>query len=216
MGDLSKRTSLKMSLLLFTLISTALAVPAPCPPMLPMECGEGMTNCPGPMDPMGCMMPETCVAVGDECPFYCPWNPPMSAERATCPALDQWTPWAAWDLRPALPRETDAHSTAPGTLPWTAERATCPALDLWTPWDVWCRSPVSPRETNAPSTAPTTLQRTAERAICPALDPWTPWAASCPRCACLRENPALLCPRLPRISHLVMKLYQHQSYKKHE
>merc|ERR1711936_214498 len=85
MGDLSKGTSLKMSLLLFTLISTALAVPAPCPPMPPMECGEGMTNCPGPMDPMGCMMPESCVAEGEECPFYCPWNPPMECGEGNMP-----------------------------------------------------------------------------------------------------------------------------------
>merc|ERR1719278_60861 len=69
--------SLNMSLLLFTLLSTALAVPAPCPPMPPMECGEGMINCPGPIDPMGCMMPEPCVAEGDACPFHCPPMPPM-------------------------------------------------------------------------------------------------------------------------------------------
>merc|ERR1712037_973651 len=69
------RVCLEMSVLLFTLLSTALAVPAPCPPMPPMDCGEGMTNCPGDIDPMGCMMPETCVAEGDACPFHCP--PPM-------------------------------------------------------------------------------------------------------------------------------------------
>merc|ERR1712233_269011 len=32
-----------------------------CPPMPPMDCGEGMTNCPGPIDPMGCMMPDFCM-----------------------------------------------------------------------------------------------------------------------------------------------------------
>merc|ERR1712066_1068573 len=69
--------SLNMSLLLFTLLSTSLAVPAPCPPMPPMDCGEGMTNCPGPIDPMGCMMPDSCVAEGDACPFHCPPMPPM-------------------------------------------------------------------------------------------------------------------------------------------
>merc|ERR1711922_130100 len=71
------RVSLEMSALFFTLLSTALAVPAPCPPMPPMDCGEGMTNCPGPMDPMGCMGPESCVAIGEECPFYCPPMYPM-------------------------------------------------------------------------------------------------------------------------------------------
>ena len=44
------RGSLKMPLLLFALLSTALAVPAPCPPMPPMDCGEGMINCPAGMD----------------------------------------------------------------------------------------------------------------------------------------------------------------------
>merc|ERR1711890_48296 len=38
-----------------------------------------------PMDPMGCMMPETCVAEGDECPFYCPWNPPMECGEGNMP-----------------------------------------------------------------------------------------------------------------------------------
>merc|ERR1712083_460564 len=81
--------SLNMPLLLFTLLSTALAVPAPCPPMPPMDCGEGMTNCPGPIDPMGCMMPESCVAEGDACPFHCPPLPPMECGEGmiNCPGL---------------------------------------------------------------------------------------------------------------------------------
>merc|ERR1711978_530909 len=70
MGELPSRESLKMSLLLFTLISTALAMPAhDCPPFPPADCGEGMRSCPGDTDPMGCPMPEICVAEGDECPF---------------------------------------------------------------------------------------------------------------------------------------------------
>merc|ERR1711975_158493 len=31
------------------------------------------------------MMPETCVAMGDECPFYCPWNPPMECGEGNMP-----------------------------------------------------------------------------------------------------------------------------------
>merc|ERR1712233_188288 len=73
MGELPSRASLEMSLLLFTLFSTALALPAhPCPPFPPTDCGEGMRSCPGEFDPQGCRMPETCVAEGDECPFICP------------------------------------------------------------------------------------------------------------------------------------------------
>merc|ERR1712050_263453 len=82
------RVSLEMSVLLFfTLLSNALAVPAPCPAMPPMDCGEGMTNCPGDIDPMGCMMPEICVVEGDECPFFCPPMPPMDCGEGmiNCP-----------------------------------------------------------------------------------------------------------------------------------
>merc|ERR1712213_211807 len=54
MGELPSRESLEMSLLLFTLISTALAMPAhDCPPFPPADCGEGMRSCPGDTDPMG-------------------------------------------------------------------------------------------------------------------------------------------------------------------
>merc|ERR1712037_224286 len=81
------RVSLEMSVLLLTLLSTALAVPAPCPPMPPMDCGEGSINCPGPIDSMGCMMAETCMAEGDECPFFCPHMPPMDCGEGmiNCP-----------------------------------------------------------------------------------------------------------------------------------
>merc|ERR1712183_1238908 len=74
MGELPSRVSPEMSLLLFTLFSTALAWPThPCPTHPPTDCGEGMRSCPGEFDPMGCPMPETCVAEGGECPFICPY-----------------------------------------------------------------------------------------------------------------------------------------------
>merc|ERR1712110_445086 len=43
--------------------------------------------CPGDIDPMGCMMPEICVAEGEECPFFCPHMPPMDCGEGmiTCP-----------------------------------------------------------------------------------------------------------------------------------
>merc|ERR1712187_1041844 len=43
--------------------------------------------CPGDIDPMGCMMPEICVAEGDECPFFCPNMPPMDCGEGmiNCP-----------------------------------------------------------------------------------------------------------------------------------
>ena len=52
--------------------TATLAVPAPCPPLPPVDCGEGMRSCPGETDPMGCPMPEICIAEGDSCPFFCP------------------------------------------------------------------------------------------------------------------------------------------------
>ena len=44
-------------------------------------------NCPGPVDFQGCAMPGTCVALGEECPFYCPYVPPMDCGEGerTCP-----------------------------------------------------------------------------------------------------------------------------------
>ena len=87
--ELSSRGSLEMSLLIFTLLSTALAVPPPCPPMAPMDCGEGRMKCPGPINPLGCKMPDSCVAVGDRCPVQCPHRPPINCGpgRMTCPGL---------------------------------------------------------------------------------------------------------------------------------
>merc|ERR1712083_1205273 len=41
-----------------------------CPFVAPVDCGEGMMNCPGPMDGMGCMTADTCVAAGDQCPMF--------------------------------------------------------------------------------------------------------------------------------------------------
>merc|ERR1711990_1368883 len=61
--------------------------PYHCPYVHPMDCGEGMTNCPGPVDSMGCMMPDTCMIEGEECPFYCPYMPPTDCGEGmiNCP-----------------------------------------------------------------------------------------------------------------------------------
>merc|ERR1712106_514112 len=61
--------------------------PAPCPPMPPTNCGEGMTNCPGDTDPMGCPMPDDCVAEGEECQFFCPHvqHPNCGFVLSNCP-----------------------------------------------------------------------------------------------------------------------------------
>merc|ERR1719151_453709 len=75
-------------LLLSRLLSSVLAMPSPpCPQNPPMDCGEGMMNCPGPVDFQGCAMPDTCVAFGEECPFYCAYVPPMDcgAGMMSCP-----------------------------------------------------------------------------------------------------------------------------------
>merc|ERR1712107_482293 len=58
------------------------------PPLPFNDCpSQGMQNCPGPMDPMGCMTPDTCVPADQTCPFYCPYNPPMDcgAGMVSCP-----------------------------------------------------------------------------------------------------------------------------------
>ena len=85
--ELSSIGSLKMSLLTFALLSTALAVPPPCPPMAPINCGEGRMKCPGPINPQGCKMPDSCVALGDKCPVHCPHRPPIDCGpgRTKCP-----------------------------------------------------------------------------------------------------------------------------------
>ena len=75
-------------LLLSSLLSSVLAMPSPpCPQNPTMECGEGMMNCPGPVDFQGCTMPDTCVAFGEECPFYCAYLPPMDCGEGwmSCP-----------------------------------------------------------------------------------------------------------------------------------
>ena len=73
--DLSCSEGIQMSLLLFALLSTALAVPAPCPAHPPIDCGVGYVNCPGPEDHMGCTSVDLCAAEGEECPSHCPWMP---------------------------------------------------------------------------------------------------------------------------------------------
>jgi len=91
---MGRRAGVTMSLLLFTLFSSALAVPAPCPVLPPMDCGDGMVNCPGPADPMGCSMPDLCIAIGVDCPMgggnsstQCPSLPPMDCGEGftNCP-----------------------------------------------------------------------------------------------------------------------------------
>merc|ERR1711936_1203713 len=78
------RAGQTMSLLLFAFFSSALAVPAPGPVLPPMDCGEGMVNCPGPADPMGCAMPDTCEAEGDQCgEGGLPSVPPLPVESST-------------------------------------------------------------------------------------------------------------------------------------
>ena len=64
--ELPSRESLEMSLLLFTLISTALA-------MTIADCGDGkgMKSCPGELDARGCPGPDICVAEGDADPMKC-------------------------------------------------------------------------------------------------------------------------------------------------
>merc|ERR1711990_47812 len=126
MGELPSRASLEMSLLLFTLFSTALAWPAhPCPPHPPTDCGEGMRSCPGEFDPMGCPMPETCVAEGDKCPFICPYadHPhcgfvmsncagPVDENGCETPMNCVMVDWAAGEQCPA-PEEAAAYSCPP-------------------------------------------------------------------------------------------------------
>ena len=126
--ELPSRESLEMSLLLFTLISTALAMPAhDCPPFPPADCGEGMRSCPGDTDPMGCPMPEICVAEGDECPFFCPHveHPHCGFVMSNCPgpvdANGCETPmncvmvdWAAGEQCPP-----PAEAAAESCMPWS-------------------------------------------------------------------------------------------------
>merc|ERR1712241_769009 len=66
--------------------------PSTVPGTLPWTAERAI--CPGPMDSMGCMMPETCVAEGDECPFYCPYNPPMGCMGPeSCVAIGEECPF---------------------------------------------------------------------------------------------------------------------------
>merc|ERR1712193_507673 len=61
-------------------------------------------NCPGPVDYQGCVMPDTCVAAGEPCPFYCPYVPPMDCgeghmscpgpvDGMGCKTMDQCVPY---------------------------------------------------------------------------------------------------------------------------
>merc|ERR1712037_843396 len=85
MGRIGDQVSLKMLLLIFTLLSTALAVPAPCPHHPPLNCeemGNGMTTgCGGGLDSNGCPMPQICLAPGESCPPVCPHHPHPKCEE---------------------------------------------------------------------------------------------------------------------------------------
>jgi len=126
--ELPSRESLEMFLLLLTLISTALAMPAhDCPPFPPADCGEGMRSCPGEFDPSGCPMPDICIAEGEECPYVCPHveHPHCGFVMSNCPgpvdANGCETPmncimvdWAAGEQCPP-----PAVAAAESCMPWT-------------------------------------------------------------------------------------------------
>merc|ERR1712018_1014440 len=62
--------------------------PYNCPPVPFNDCSEqGMRNCPGPMDPMGCTTADTCVPLEEMCPSYCSYLPPMDCGEGSmnCP-----------------------------------------------------------------------------------------------------------------------------------
>merc|ERR1711894_348494 len=140
MGELPSRESLEMFLLLLTLISTALAMPAhDCPPFPPADCGEGMRSCPGEFDPSGCPMPDICIAEGDQCPYVCPHveHPHCGFVMSNCPgpvdANGCETPmncimvdWAAGEQCPP-PAQAAAESSCLGH-PITAQKAILKAV----------------------------------------------------------------------------------------
>merc|ERR1712226_151091 len=127
--ELPSRESLEMFLLLLTLISTALAMPAhDCPSFPPADCGEGMRSCPGEFDPSGCPMPDICVAEGDQCPYVCPRveHPhcgfvmsncpgPVDANVCETPMNCVMVDWAAGEQCPP-PAEAVAANCGPWTI----------------------------------------------------------------------------------------------------
>merc|ERR1712130_129552 len=127
-GELPSRESLEMFLLLLTLISTALAMPAhDCPPFPPADYGEGMRSCPGEFDPSGCPMPDICIAEGDQCPYVCPHveHPhcgfvisncpgPVDANGCETPMNCIMVDWAAGEQCPP-----PAVAAAESCMPWT-------------------------------------------------------------------------------------------------
>merc|ERR1712210_423468 len=58
-----------------------------CPYVPPMDCGEGMMNCPGWEDSMGCKTADACVPHGETCPHYCSYFPPTDCGQGmmNCP-----------------------------------------------------------------------------------------------------------------------------------
>merc|ERR1712038_592755 len=79
----------------FTFFSAAFAMPSPpCPDVIATACGEGMMNCPGAVDHMGCQMAGSCVAYGDQCPHECSYpafKDCASQGMQNCPGpMDTW------------------------------------------------------------------------------------------------------------------------------
>merc|ERR1712212_247438 len=187
--ELPSRESLEMFLLLLTLISTALAMPAhDCPPFPPADCGEGMRSCPGDTDPMGCPMPEICVADGDECPFFCPHveHPHCGFVMSNCPgpvdANGCETPmncimvdWAAGEQCPP-----PAEAAAESCMPWSPVDCgegmkSCPVIS--TTGHARCLTSALLRETSAHTSVHLSSTPTADLSWPTVLDPSTQWAA---------------------------------------
>merc|ERR1712066_73918 len=142
MGESPSRASLEMSLLLFTLISTALAGPAlHCPPIPPTDCGDpGLwLTCPGQLDHMGCPTPDVCIVGNLRCPPVCPHveHPhcgflmsncpgPVDANGCETPMSCVMVDWAAGEQCPP-PEEVVAASCPPWSPTDCGEGSiTCP------------------------------------------------------------------------------------------
>merc|ERR1712012_1505503 len=101
-----------------------------------VDCGDGMRNCMGPTDANGCMTADTCVPTGEDCPYYCPYMPPMDcgAGMISCPGPVDHTGARGEDL--AWPTGMNVLITAllfPSTTAPPKECRTAP--DQWTQWD---------------------------------------------------------------------------------
>ena len=136
----------------------------PCPEVHATACGEGMTNCPGPVDYQGCTMPDTCVPLGEECPFYCPYNPPMDCgERMlSCPgAVDHMGCQMAGSC--VAYGDQCPHECSYPAFKDCASQACRTAPDQWTHGAALLPTLVFPMTRLARPTAPTTHPWTAGR-----------------------------------------------------